>query len=385
MRCCFRYGLVGSLLLALVGPVLAQGKDPSSSKTDPNPNPNNEPRPGGRTLKQWQSLLKSEMAKSELLDPGVAENAIRTVMMWGDKARDSGPDLIRGLTHKDTSVRVNSAIAIGFVGLPENSLKKGVTELGRLVHAESQSIVRYQSAMALGRLGTDAKEAIPGLLYAIKDEYCWEIRKAAAFALGAVGTDATKGPDQRAVDALKGALTDKCALVRQEAALSLLIIRPPIDPASKERLKQSLTNAIHYEKDKTVSIWERVALCQLEMPKNKQDPISETFKKNLVVIAKALKTPGELQTRVTAARAMGILAPYAKDHVTDLIEALEDKELMVVGYTIIALGQVGPPANKAIQTLNHFLEHNDESIKYVTREAIEKITGRATKPVAKPQ
>ena len=55
-----------------------------------------------------------------------------------------------------------------------------VEALVKRMNYDTQAAVRLQAAMALGKFGADAKEvAIPGLLSGTRDQYSWEIRKAA--------------------------------------------------------------------------------------------------------------------------------------------------------------------------------------------------------------
>ena len=53
---------------------------------------------------------------------------------------------------------VLAVIAIGVIGLDEKEVTAGVTALTHLL-SDNQAIVRYQGALALGRLGVDAKPA----------------------------------------------------------------------------------------------------------------------------------------------------------------------------------------------------------------------------------
>src|SRR5207247_7974983 len=133
-------------------------------------------------------------------------------------AKTAAPALINELTDRDVSLRVNATITLGIVGMEEKDIPAGVSALIRLL-TDTQSIVRYQAAMALGRLGRDARPAIPALLNTIKDSSSWEIRKAAAFALGAIAEDRQRGPDVRAMRALADALKDTCFQVLMEGIL----------------------------------------------------------------------------------------------------------------------------------------------------------------------
>src|SRR6266849_3185621 len=60
----------------------------------------------GKSLEQWVDEIRST-------DPGVVENAIRTVLHFGRDARKAGPNLILQLDSLDASLRANAAIALG--------------------------------------------------------------------------------------------------------------------------------------------------------------------------------------------------------------------------------------------------------------------------------
>jgi HEAT repeat protein len=79
--------------------------------------------------------------------------------------------------------------------------------------------VRERAAVALGRLGPEAKPAVPALILAIRDESNWVIRAEAAIALGNIGPEA-----KAALRTLVAALRDDSEYVREQAARALLQI-----------------------------------------------------------------------------------------------------------------------------------------------------------------
>ena len=72
-------------------------------------------------------------------------------------------------------------------------------ELGGHSLLAMQSIVRLHAAVALMRLGTDSRPAIPKLVNATRDPSSWEIRRTAVMGLQAAAYDKTTGADMRAV------------------------------------------------------------------------------------------------------------------------------------------------------------------------------------------
>jgi HEAT repeat protein len=315
---------------------------------------------GGKTLYQWIQEIKDK-------DPSIQENAIATVKLYGQNGRVAAPALISELSDRDVSLRVNAAITLGIVGMEEKDLPSGVNGLIRLLN-DSQTIVRYQAAMAIGRLGTDGRAAIPALLGTLKDTSSWEIRKAAAFAIGAVADDRQHGPDIRAMKGLAAALNDSCFQVRLEAILALTLLGPPLTANDKQAIIQSLKNAIP-DRNKIVSIWARVGQMRMD------NDITET---HLTAIAKHLKAP-ELSPRVHAARALGTIGPQAKSRVPDLMASLDDNDPLVVVWSAWSLGFMGNAAAKAIPKLESLKQHRDEGVQRAAAEALDRIGVRPSK------
>src|SRR5438094_261952 len=81
----------------------------------------------------------------------------------------------------------------------------------RTARQSSYTLVRRESAKALGKVGPDAREAVPGLITACGDPE-WTVRREAALALGAIEAD-----DRQAVAALEKLRKDPDALVRKAA------------------------------------------------------------------------------------------------------------------------------------------------------------------------
>jgi HEAT repeat protein len=95
---------------------------------------------------------------------------------------------------------------------------KSVAELERMLHDPSPA-VQAQGAFGLGRLGPEARSAVPALIDALKKDAI--VRQNAALALGQIGPDA-----KEAVPALTEALTDSEWTVRRQAALALGHVGP---------------------------------------------------------------------------------------------------------------------------------------------------------------
>lgn len=319
----------------------------------------------GKTMFEWMKDLK------ETKDPGERVRAIHALQFYGPDAREAVREILRHLTDRDASVRVNAAIALGLIGLDAKDLKDGINMLARLASSqETQGIVRFQACRALGRLGPDSAPAIPTLVNAIKDQTASEIRGAAAYALGSAGWDTQKGPDRHAIYALLGdptyrtGLYDVCHDVRMEAIFSLIVLGPPIEARDKLAEKQKLEMLLA-DKSKVVQIWARVAIMRLE----------KVSAQHLLPIAKFLKDP-DMRVRVNAARAFAIMGKDAKSSIKDLIYALDDKEPSVVVWVCLALGEMREAAQEALPKLEALADHQDPRVKQAAAEAIGKIKAK---------
>src|SRR5207245_7099480 len=172
---------------------------------------------------------------------------------------------------------------------------------GRL--SDNQGIVRFQAARALGRLDKDAYDAVPQLIHAAHDQYCWEIRAAAVTALSSAGFPPGGGFDLNAFHAMLELTRDPCVEVRVQSVLSLIRFGTPIKPADYSALR-SAYSALTADKHKRVMIWARVGLMRILPPEGKET--QKTIDKELKHIAPLLRDP-DLETRTNAARAIAFI------------------------------------------------------------------------------
>lgn len=296
---------------------------------------------GGKTRDQWLHEIKER-------DPGVAAKAMQAVAQFGpDIDKEAGPLLIARLGDKDISVKVNAALAIGEIGLAPADVAAGVAGLRRML-GDTQAIVRFHAAIALGRLKAEARPAVPELLYTIRDTSCWEIRKAAAYALANATAVRGQPGDPRVIQALVVALADHSSKVRLEAILGLMMVGTPPTPADRQAEFNALT-AVLADRDKVVTIWAHMAL--MRMDKN--------FEPHLAAIAKLLATSPDASVRSSAAMALGQAGPEARGYISELIKALEEREPDVVNAATSALVQL----KEAVTTgqLNSLVKLLDDS------------------------
>jgi HEAT repeat protein len=327
---------------------------------------------GGKSLKQWMAEIKSG-------DPSRRENAIRTIPMLKG-AQEAIPDLIDRVEHdNDSSPRVNAVMALGAVPIgPREDVTRVVNALKNRLANDSQSIIRFQSALVLGRFGEQARPAMRELINATRDGGSWEIRKAAVFALTRAATDVVKNVSHEAVDALVARLSstnESSALVRLEAAMSIATIGR-LSLQDHDKVAKSLA-AAEFDREKMVAIWARVGLAVHD---NKLTP------NDIKTLMKYLESP-DLPARTHSARAIGTIASVGNPGglllpaIPYLIRLLDDKEELGQVAAIWALGRIGRDAKPALKRLNEMLQDKNvsEEGKAFVKEAIDMIEGKVKK------
>ncbi len=326
---------------------------------------------GGRKLEQWLADVPSK-------DPSKAENALRTVLLFGpERAYAAAPVILKELkkhgpgAHLDTSVRAQAVLTLGMIlGAAQKPDPKvdaeAVRVLDRLLN-DSQSVVKYRAAEALGRLGPQARAALPRLLRAAADTDTYEVRGAAVAALGTVGVADKGAADVEVVAALCKALRDDASQVRLAAARSLLWLGAPADADSKKEAVAAL-GAAAKDVEPTLRMTAHMALLRIKGPGN------ET---HVAAIGKFLEDEDPV-LRMQAAEALGTVGAEAKSQLPRLIKALDDREGRVVNWSIWALGRMGEAAVRALPRLREFAgdKRRSERLRQLAAEAVEVIQGK---------
>jgi len=135
-------------------------------------------------------LLPEIIACLRDAEPEVAAEAAETIYSFG-QPKQGVKELIAALERKEVSVRATAAAALGRVGQEDPAALKAV--LGQLkpdLYGDSYSSVLY----AVGCFGPKAKDAVPALIEAVKDDR-WKkeapyMYNTAIVALGKIGSDA---------------------------------------------------------------------------------------------------------------------------------------------------------------------------------------------------
>ena len=180
-----------------------------------------------------------------------------------------------------------------------------------LIEALRQKEVRPKVAIILGRIGPEAKAAVPALVEALNDENT-VTRQEVLFALASIGPEA-----KAAVPAIVGALQDPDMDVRYGACFALGKIGPAALEAKPE-LQKKLDSA-----DQFLALSAAWALAQIDAA------CPQTAPKSVPLLIKALDSP-ELMVRLEAISALGCVGPLAKQAIDPLKKlATEDDEPQV--------------------------------------------------------
>jgi HEAT repeat protein len=316
----------------------------------------------GKTLSQWEREITDR-------DPSTRQIAMLAVVQFGPAGRQAAHELISELGDRDPGLRAHAAYALGMVGMDGHDGPSGLRALADRL-SDSQAIVRYRAATALGNFGHAAQEALLPLWRAYRDpQSAWEVRKAAVYALGNIGVSPDNGPPNRQVSGWlrEAALRDPCAQIRSDAVAYLVSFGKPGD--QELHITRQAFKALLNDKDKTVAIWARVGLCKF-------DKKSETYVR---YIADLLKSP-ETDMRVQAGRALGIIGPDAESSTMALADACQDTDVRVVLTAMAALKSIGTAAIEALDTLYPLAESPNEAIRGASRQTIEAITKKPYQP-----
>jgi HEAT repeat protein len=264
----------------------------------------------------------------------------------GTEGQQAVPRLLRALDDKDDSVRDAAAHALGEIALALGDGgeflwdETGRTLLKSLAN-DADPRVRRSAAYAVGCIKPRQANAITALRQALKDRQAM-VRQLAAWALGRMGIQAS--PD---------ALTDLCAmlddpepLVRREAANAL----GDLGQILAQGMPRKLLERFHKESDGNV----RQAL--LDALVNLVGPEDHALAGELL----ALLDDDDADTVRAAALALGNLGGVeAAAAVPALRRALQDGDPAVTSLAAGALANIGPAAAPAIPELARALSDSD--------------------------
>ena len=291
------------------------------------------------TFKKWDHRLiylaneleKRQMnpALSEVL-AGVVDSSIGCIL---ETMEDIDPEvvtaLIEALKIPDNDVRVNAVWALGKIG-PQ--ARAAIPELMEAL-VDNDWKVRFPAAWALGRIGPDAVETIPSLIHALGDRKV-DVRREAVQALGWIGPQVNE-----VVPALIGSLKDPDADIRYKAALML----GGFGSTAKEAVP-ALIDALD-DPDELVRRFVPQALGE----------IGSDAKDAIPALILGFRDE-EVSTYASSA-----LGKIGKVAVPALIEALKDEDQNVRHKSASALGYIGPDAKAAVPALIRLAKEQEQT------------------------
>ena len=286
---------------------------------------------------RWAISAISHTLKSE--DAAVRVAAANSLARIGKPAASVAPALTQALRDRHAQVRSAAAVALGEIAneahdssdvltevLNESvgesrlntawaiwQLKKDKAVIGDLIATlgDPSSRVRYGSAAALAKIGSDAKESVPALSAALRDNSP-KVRAMAAAALGQMGTDAAP-----ATPTLLEAVRDEDEMVQKYAASALL--------GSGAKFYEVMPTLVKALQGEDLETRKRVAVALVGKPDENAEltPIDR-----LVDVLKK----GTVAQRCTAAMLLGTRKEAKNRAISDLAAALHEDESSYVQW-----------------------------------------------------
>jgi serine/threonine-protein kinase len=287
-------------------------------------------------------------------DAQLREAAALALGAIGASAAEAVPTLLETLRDDDPAVSGAAIEALGALPPPTRA------DLGALREALNSPNARVLSYVmgVMGQLGPEARRAAPELIRVLEVKTAGPaVRAAAALTLGRIGAD-----DEKAIPALRQAIQDHEALVRQRAVEALV----HLSPAQGTTL--ALIEALAHS-DEHVSGSARDKLGKTERPS----------KEDIQALCNLLK-PSNRDGRLNAVSVLAELGPKARGAQPTLLEALKDKDSKVRHQAVVALAR-GPDAWMASAALAQRLTDTDPAVQKSAVAALTQIGPDAGKAV----
>ena len=231
-------------------------------------------------------------------DPRVQWFAIESLALIGPPAKEAVPILIEAL---HSTVVADSGLPVGNGAIILNENNNGP--------------IRLIAAEALGRIGPDAKSAIPELIKALS------------------------GPDSR---------------VRSEAARALGAIGPAAAAAIPELVRVSSRTPAN-----SASLWSQTALVQIG-------------KAAVPALAEALRNPDQ-EVRLASIQTLGRFGTKGEEAVLPLLGALKDDEPRIREAAVQALGEIGSEKTSVTTALIGTLNDPEDDVAGAAGEGLVKV------------
>lgn len=279
--------------------------------------------------------------------------------------------LLEKLGAKDPSERAGAVERLGRLG---TEARPAVPALSRLLAQDPSSFVRERSAQALARIAKDVKadpgKAVAALGKALKDRDR-NVRIAAANALGSLGAKA-----RPAVPALIEALRDPNGYVRAWVAEALVRTKAPPEQVIPPLVQALATPNYAGRIGNALAGLGPVVVAPLEKALASDDPhlrqgaasaladLGPKAKEAVPELAELVRRDPAPAVRKEAASALGRIGREAASATPALTEALQSKELEVRRAAAQALSRVARPEQLDVALLRKTLQDEDWEIRW---------------------
>jgi HEAT repeat protein len=300
-------------------------------------------------------------------DQAARSSAIFVLEKIGPEAKAAVPALKRLLKHRSVTLRIEAASALWRI----TKDPAAVPPL-RAALENKDPLICANAARGLGKIGPDAKDAVPALAAVLKDKAARAARERRPLPPSALAcNDAVRALRQigPAASAAVPALIEAVRRTKEvpfgeEVAYTLRAIGPKAVPL--------LTKALQGKENDHVRAMAVEALGLIGPRASGAVPALRDVLK---------EARGEL--RVTVSTALWRIARH-RVAVPVLMGALADKDSWVRQRAAEALGEIGPPARTAVPALGKALKDEDDGVRWYAAKALGRIgagAGKAVRPL----
>jgi HEAT repeat protein len=301
----------------------------------------------------------------------VKVTALQELSRVGSDVKPALPAITKLLKDGSTEVRIQAANTLAV--LSTNALD-AVPALMEALRKDKEAKVRSYAAFAFKTMARDAKTAVPALIDGLKDKDD-EVRCVCADALGRMGPDA-----KEAVGALAATLKDEDA--GPHAAMALVKLGPELAKPSLPALGEALKNS-EVRSAAAQALAQLGGLEQLEKALDDKDEdtrIEAILAMKLIgkpavpALRKALKDKS-VEVKLNASNILAKMKGDAEEAVADIAALLKDGDASVRERAAISLGELGTVAKAALPQLNAAKDDKEDRVKTAVRFAILSVMG----------
>lgn len=298
------------------------------------------------------SVVPRKLAELAGLDPEVVHRAQR---------RQRIRRLISNLKVPDAEDRRHAAETLGRMG---QAAREAVPALVEAVRNDSDAGMRKSAASALGQMGEAAREAIPLLIDALKDSDS-EMRAQAAEALGNLGEVA-----REAVPAL-------LEVLRKDSNANVLATCGRALGHMGEAAREAVPALVELLRKDSNAGRRRMAAWALMR-------LREVARDAVPVLVEALRMDSDSEVREQIAVTLELMGEAAREAIPTLVEILETSpNARVRRLAIYILANLGPVAWQAVPVLVRIGQDQDSPDQKEAMDALRKIQGERFSPTSR--